>query len=109
MRKDLRSAYALIFAFKAGEIPAGTDISNEQHCLIEMLAQDLGVSKEGSFEAVILRVAEMDSVWNNRAMSAIIEIYDLIKAGNAEMAETVRADFLEKCPSLWYKSVVNNA
>ena len=109
MRKGMRTAYALIYAYKRGAIEQGTEITQKQDRLIRMLAADLDVATEGlDIGTIVGRVAQADTRWNRETMAALCDFHDLRTAGSEEEAEAVRARFLSRCPSVWYFGVLTD-
>ena len=107
MRREMNTAYALIYAYKSGAIEQGTEINQEQDRLIRMLAADLDVATEGlDIGTIVGRVAQADARWNRETMAALCDFHDRREAGSEEEAEAVRTRFLSRCPSVWYCGVL---
>ncbi len=107
MRKEMKTAYALLGSYKSGAIEPGTQITQEQDHLIRMLATDLDVEVDGlDIGMIVSRVARADTRWNHETMAAVCEFYDRRGAGADEEAEAIRSQFFSRCPSVWYCGVL---
>lgn len=107
MREEMKTAYALIYAYKSGAIEQDTEITQEQYRLIRLLATDLAVEVEGlDIGTIVSLVARADTRLNQETMAAVCEFHDRREAGRNEEAEDVRSHFLSRCPSVWYCGVL---
>lgn len=110
-RQTLSEAYRLIYAYRAGQLPYGSRISRHQMSLLAMLAQDLLPEEPfdcAKLEVLIPRLAAADSLWNQRTMAFTDSFYAWSAAGLRESAELRRREFLNVCPSSWYRGIVTS-
>lgn len=108
----LRSAFALISDFKAGKCASGSEISVGDADLLKRLRADLLPNDAGlnaDLARLIVRVAEEDARWNRRTMEAVDAIYRLRSQDNDDEANMMRQQFLNECPSMWYRRIVDAA
>lgn len=105
----LEQAYKLIREFKEGRFEPGAEIPDDALLLLQVLVTDLlpGVAwNEGDAGALLLRVAEENSRWNRRTGDTINDIYSARASGRPGEADSLRDDFLRRCPSVWYCEIV---
>ena len=108
MTAALKDAYALISAYKAGQLAPGSPITAEQGELLARLADDLAVDgPRNDPEALVLPIAQADSHWHRQAADIVIAFHDLKEAGALDEAEARRSEFMRLCPSTWYRGVVS--
>jgi hypothetical protein len=109
---ELEPAFALISDFKGGKFAKGSAISADDAELLWRLRADL-LPKETALDAdlarLVARVAEADTRWNRRSMETIDAIYRLRSQDKDEEASTLRQQFLDECPSAWYRQIVDAA
>ena len=110
--QSLAEAFKLIREFKEGLHTPGTKMSKRQVSLLKLLRRDLlpdEPSLDQDFEALVLRTAAEDAKWNHSTMKAIDQIYTAMTSGkNREVAE-IQKEFLCRCPSRWYRQIVESA
>lgn len=107
--RQLEQAFQLIREFKEGRFKPGDEISVDALVLVQVLVTELlpGVAwNEGEAGALLLLVAEEDSRWNRRTGDTINDIYSARASGKAGEADSLRDDFLRRCPSAWYREIV---
>jgi hypothetical protein len=106
---NLQAAYTLISDFKQGRITSNSVIDKQQEELIQCLCEDLLPTTLFSVDRIsdfVVQIAQADTHWNRMTQSVIDEFYTLRGAGKDNQAEQCRRDFLEKCPSTWYRGIV---
>ena len=104
MQTELTEAYKLIYDFKLG-----VAILREQEPLIYLLSKDLGISNDGlRNEELVQLVADAVSLWNKKTQTTIHQFYNHQKNGNIEQAESLRLQFVQNCPSIWYCGIVSS-
>jgi hypothetical protein len=109
---ELESAFALISDFKAGKCASGSEISVSDADLLKRLRADLLPNDAGldaDLARLIGRVAEEDTRWNRRAMETIDAIYRLRSQDKDDEASMLSQQFLDECPSMWYRQIVGAA
>lgn len=106
----LQAAFSLIEDFKQGKIKSGEEISDEQIELLQCLCEDLLPTQEFStyqITELIEEIVRTNSHWNQRTQLVIDEFYTLNDAGKINQAQQRLRDFLDECPSAWYRGIVN--
>jgi hypothetical protein len=107
---DLQAAFELISDYKAGNLKPGSEVSEKQFHLLKLLRADLLPSEpelDEELPALVSRVAKEDSRWNREAMSAINDIYALRESEKHNEADSLQKSFLQRCPSSWYREIVD--
>ncbi|RZI80483.1 MAG: hypothetical protein EOP38_22370 [Rubrivivax sp.] len=109
MVANLTAAFKLIYDYRAGEFPAGTEVSEDQLELLQLLCKDFQVPfSEESLETLVPQLANLDRLWNRQTMMVANTFYALIESGKTDEADRCRQKFLESCPSDWYKEIVGS-
>ena len=107
----LELAYAMMSEFKSGELVSGAEMSDEQIHWIRLLSQDLlpehDFNPELAAEA-LLSAAHEDTRWNHAAQKTITECYSLRESNQLDAAKKLQKNFAEKCPSAWYRQIVES-
>lgn len=109
---DLEPAFALISDFKEGKCAAGLKISASDAGLLKRLRADLlpdDTGLDADLPRLVVKVADEDTRWNRRTMETIDAIYRLRSQDKAEEASALRQQFLDECPSRWYRQIVDAA
>jgi hypothetical protein len=108
---EMKLAYAMLSEFKSGKLALGAEMSEEQINLVHLLSQDLLPHSEFVPELaadVLLSVAREDTQWNHATQKTINECYSLRESNQLEAAEKLQKDFAAKCPSVWYREIVES-
>jgi hypothetical protein len=107
----LELAYTMLSDFKSGKLISDIEMSDEQINWIRILSQDLlpehAFNPELAADA-LLKVAHEDTQWNHAAQKTITECYSLRESNQLDKVKTLQNDFAEKCPSVWYKQIVES-
>ena len=108
---NLGDAFTLIAEFKRGQMVPGGLINDEQIELIRLLCEDLLPTE--TFSAIGLgqlveKIALADTSWNHKTQLVIDEFYVLRESGKGAEARALQKIFLHKCPSAWYRGIVES-
>ncbi len=106
---DLQAAFALIGDFKRGHMTPGAQINDRQINLLRFLSEDLLPTEKFSVDKLtelIEKIARADSHWNQRTQMLIDEFYVLADIGERTQGQRIRRNFLDECPSAWYRGIV---
>ena len=107
----LEPAYAMLSDFKSGKLVSGVEMNDEQINLVRLLVQDLLPQHDFNPELaadVLLSAAHEDTRWNHAAQKTITECYSLRKSNQPEAAKDLQKDFAVRCPSAWYRQIVES-
>lgn len=108
---QLQDAFALIWEIREGQFDVDSEMTAEQVGLLRLLFSDLfpgeNIGKE-DWGKLIPRIAQADTEWNHKTMRVVNEIYALCEAGKHNEAEERRQEFLDVCPSAWYRDIVES-
>jgi hypothetical protein len=110
-QERLSAAFELIYEFRDGRFVPGAEISLNHLELLRLLSEDFFPSEK--FDPDLLgellpRLARTDSLWNKRTMALTDEFYVLKEAGKPEAAEKRRKEFVDACPSAWYRAIASS-
>ena len=107
---SLRDAHRMLRDFREGRFAPGSAMTSGQQALVRQLADDLAVDGDrDDASALVLPVSRADKFWNRESMATIIEFQDALAAASRDTAEAVRTAFLARCPSAWYREIVDDA
>ncbi len=109
-QNNLRSAFKLLSDFKSGQLEPGTEISDEQVVLLDLLCKDLLPSEIFSLdhlESLIHKMACADSEWNRKCQITIDRFYSLSSVGKIAEADKIKNEFIGSCSSAWYRGIVD--
>jgi hypothetical protein len=108
MHEDLPEAHALIDAYEAGDIDLVPPVTEDQRRLLHLLADDLGVSRDGvSTDYLIRRIAGADRYWNDEFAKVAARHCELVASGRNSDARTEVEAFMSRCPSRWYRDMMS--
>lgn len=110
-QEPLSAAFELIYEFRNGRFTQGSEISPEHLRLLRLLCEDILPGENfdvDSLGELVPRLASTDSLWNKRTMAVADEFYALREAGKLEAAEQRRKEFLDACPSAWYRGIAGS-
>jgi hypothetical protein len=101
----------MLSEFKCGKLVSDVEMNDEQINLVRELSQDLlpqhDFNPELAAEA-LLSAAHEDTLWNHAAQKTITELYSLRESSQFDAAKKLQQDFAEKCPSAWYRQIVES-
>ena len=110
MSDDLDKAYRLLARFKSGRIKLGRGVTPKDLKLVRNLVDDLipgyamprRIDAE-AFAKLIVKLSLQNTLWNKKLMQAMVLAEDAKKSGRSSEGLGLLDDFINKCPSSWYR------
>lgn len=113
---ELANAYALLAAFKSGNLEPRRELSTNELALIRLLAKDLLPTRivpdpldDSDFGELIVEIVKQDSKWNHALMEALDLYYNRIRANDSQSAARGLREFIGECNSEWYRKHAESA
>jgi len=105
----LQSAFQMLADYKNGSITYRIKMNSEQIFLLRILCEDLLPGQDfewKNLECIIIKIMRADSLWNKRCQLAISDFYSMRQSGRKNEAREIQENFIEACPSSWYRKFI---
>jgi hypothetical protein len=112
MQNNIASAYGWLqdIASKRSDLTDKSNLVKQEY--LKLLVPDL-LSIEFDDQSlsdndILENLIKVNSLWNKQTQQTIYSIYRCREKDHLQRAEDIKQEFLDKCPSSWYKNIVND-